>query len=340
MIHAHAGRSCSRGLVALLRCAITSPRQLLAARGEPHRLEQGVSPAAKRRKGCFGFMQQLAEPRLGGLGAEQSEERRLALGLVLGHGLAERPGIALRIEQIVGELEGLAERGGIGNKRGTLRRFRAAEDGSRLAGEAEQGAGLERLHLGDVARAEVLARRTEIERLAERHALPAAGLGQQQDQLGANGRIGMALPIAQDLEGEGEQRVAGKDGGRLVEGDMQGRAAAADGVVVHRRQIVMHQRVAMHAFERASGGQGVVRRHAKHSRRFDEKKRPQPLAAAERCIAHRLGKAGTLRGVAAILGEQAVQPSPRRLEPRVRALRERPSWGKRENSGSLPQKTR
>ena len=133
-------------------------------------------------------------------------------------------------------------------------------------------------------------------------------VGQQQDQLGANGGIRLGLPIAQDLEGEGEQRVAGKDGGRLVEGDMQRGPAAADCVVVHRRQIVMHQGVAMHAFERASGGQGVFWRHAKHSRRFDEKKRPQPLAAAERRIAHRLGKAGSLRGVAAILRKQAVEP--------------------------------
>ena len=68
-------------------------------------------------------------------------------------------GIALRIEQIVGELEGLAEGRGIADKRGALGWFRAAEHGARLAGEAEQGAGLERLHLGDFARAEVLAAR-------------------------------------------------------------------------------------------------------------------------------------------------------------------------------------
>ncbi len=85
---------------------------------------------------------------------------------------------------------------------------------------------------------------------------------------------GWVCAIAQDFEGEGEQRVAGKDGGRLVEGDMQRGAAAADGVVVHRRQVVMHQGVAMHAFERAGGGQGVFWRHAKHSCRFYEKKRP------------------------------------------------------------------
>ena len=189
----------------------------------------------------------------------------------------------MRIEQIVGELEGLAEGRGIGNKRGTLRRSRAAEHGARLAGEAEQGAGLQRLHLRDFARAEVLARRAEVERLTERHAVPAAGLGEQQDQLGANGGIGMRLRIAQNFEGERQQRVAGKDGGRLVEGDMQRGAAAADGVVVHRRQIVMHQGVAMHAFERASGGKAssgaMPNIRADSMRRNGRNRLPPPSAA-------------------------------------------------------------
>ena len=135
--------------------------------------------------------------------------------------------------------------------------MRAAEHGAGLAGEAEQSAGLQRLHLRDFVRAEALPFGAEIERLAERHAVPATGFGQQQDKLGANGRIGMRLRIAQDLEGQRQQCIAGQDGGCLVEGDMQRGTAAADGVVVHRRQIVMHQGVAMHAFERASRGKGV-----------------------------------------------------------------------------------
>ena len=151
--------------------------------------------------------------------------------------------------------------------------------------------------LGDVGGAEVLPRRAEIERLALRHALPAAGLGQQQDQLGANGGIGMGARVAQDLEGQRQKGVAGQDGGRLVEGDVQGRAPAAQRVVVHRRQVVMHQRVAMDAFERAGGGKRVVFLDAEQSRRFDQKKGPQPLAAAKRRIAHGLAEPG-LFGVA------------------------------------------
>ena len=49
------------------------------------------------------------------------------------------------------ELECLAEGRRIADKRGPLGWFRAAEHGAGLAGETEQGAGLERLHLRDLA---------------------------------------------------------------------------------------------------------------------------------------------------------------------------------------------
>ena len=95
---------------------------------------------------------------------------------------------------------------------------------------------------------------------------------------------GWVLGVAQDLEGERQKGVAGQDGGRLVEGEVQGRAAAADGVVVHRRQVVMHQRVAMDAFERASGGKRMVFRptpnnRADSMRRKGRSRLPPPSAA-------------------------------------------------------------
>ena len=52
---------------------------------------------------------------------------------------------------------------------------------------------------------------------------------------------------AQHVEGEGQQPVTGEDRGRLVEFLVRGRTAAAEIVVVHGRQVVMHQRIAMHA---------------------------------------------------------------------------------------------
>jgi hypothetical protein len=61
---------------------------------------------------------------------------------------------------------------------------------------------------------------------------------------------------------------------------MQSGPPAAHGVIVHGRQIVMHEGVAMDAFKRARSGKRVFLIDAKQTRRFDEKKRPKPLAAA------------------------------------------------------------
>jgi hypothetical protein len=117
-------------------------------------------------------------------------------------------------------------------------------------------------------------------------------------------------------------------------------AAAADGVIVHGGQVVMHQRVAMDAFERASGGKRFLLRNAKQTRRFDEKKRPQSLAAAKRRIAHGLAELGSPGGRGAALGEQAVEPF---LDGAGNAfeLCEKGHLGESVKiSGSLPQKTR
>ena len=49
------------------------------------------------------------------------------------------------------------------------------------------------------------------------------------------------------------QGIAGEDRGGFVEGDVHGRPAAAQGVVVHRRQVVVHQRIGVDQFHRDRG---------------------------------------------------------------------------------------
>ena len=77
----------------------------------------------------------------------------------------------------------------------------------------------------------------------------------------ADGRVSAVMRVAHNLEGESEQSIAGKDRRRLVEGDMHGGPSAAQRIVVHGWQIVMHERVAMDAFERAGYGKRVVLAH-------------------------------------------------------------------------------
>ena len=117
----------------------------------------------------------------------------------------------------------------------------------------------------------------------------ARKLAHQRDR--ARPASGWVSSRDENVEGESEQRVAGEDRGRIVIGLVRGRPAAPQIVVVHRRQIVMHQRIAMDAFERGAGHQRVLARHAEQGRALHHQKRPQPLAAAERGIAHRVEQA-------------------------------------------------
>ena len=133
----------------------------------------------------------------------------------------------------------------------------------------------------------------EIEHLPADHAAEAGGARERRDQLEcAPPASGCVSGRAEDVEGEGQQAVAGEDGGRLVECLVRGRPAAAQIVIVHRGQVVVHQRVAMHAFERRAGHQGLLARRPRTARRDSTTRNgPQPLAAAEARIAHGIEQA-------------------------------------------------
>jgi hypothetical protein len=92
----------------------------------------------------------------------------------------------------------------------------------------------------------------------------------------------------EDFERQRQQRVPGEDRRRLVEGAVDGRPAAAQVVVVHRRQVVVNQRIAVPAFDRRPDPPRAVALGAEGARGLDDQERPQPLAAAENGVAHRL----------------------------------------------------
>ena len=123
--------------------------------------------------------------------------------------------------------------------------------------------------------------------------MPAAraSSGHQRD---AHRGIGMHVSARHGVEGEREQRVAGQDRGRLVEGLVHRRPPAPQIVVVHGRQVVVHQRITMDEFERAAGVQRAGAADAEQRRALHHQKRPQAFAAAERAMPHG--------------GEQALRP--------------------------------
>ncbi len=77
-------------------------------------------------------------------------------------------------------------------------------------------------------------------------------------------------------EGFGQQAVAGEDGERVAVQDVQRRHAAAQAVVVHRREVVVHQRVGVNHLD------GAGRRHGDESRGGELLGRPRPIGAGDR----------------------------------------------------------
>jgi hypothetical protein len=96
----------------------------------------------------------------------------------------------------------------------------------------------------------------------------------------------MGLRATENVEGKGEKAVTGQDSGRLIECLVRRRTASAEVVIVHRGQIVVCQRVAMHALQRRPGHQGILPWDIKQRGGFHHQEWSQALAAAEADIAH------------------------------------------------------
>ena len=92
----------------------------------------------------------------------------------------------------------------------------------------------------------------------------------------------------EQLKGQGLQRVAHQDGRRLVIGFVAGRTAAAQIVVVHGGQIVVHQRIDMYQLDGAGDGLHLVLRESDRMRGREAEGRPYPLAAAQHAVTHGL----------------------------------------------------
>jgi hypothetical protein len=122
---------------------------------------------------------------------------------------------------------------------------RLAQDRPRLAGEFEQRPGLHPLQLHDGLGIEGFIRRQHVHHLAAHHPFAAGGPGQPRYQLAADGGGGMGGGIGQDLEGEGQEPIAGKHRRRLVELHMGRGLAPAQDIVIHAGQVVMDKGIGM-----------------------------------------------------------------------------------------------
>ena len=136
----------------------------------------------------------------------------------------------------------------------------------------------------------------EIERLPARHAAKARCARQARDKVKAHRRIRMDFWSAHDIEGQGQKRVACQNRHCVIIDFVNGGASAPQIIIVHCGQIVMDEGIAVDELKRRAGEKRGLRIGAAKTRTFDEQKRSQPLAAAERAMAHRRQEAGGAGG--------------------------------------------
>ena len=126
----------------------------------------------------------------------------------------------------------------------------------------------------------------DIAHLAADHAAGTGACGEFGDQADADRRFGVCSFGGEQPEGVGEQGVAGQDGGGVVIGPVHRRAAAAQVVVVHGRQVVVDQRIAVDHFDSEAGSNGGGGRDAEDAGGLADEQGPQALAAVEAAVAH------------------------------------------------------
>jgi hypothetical protein len=125
-------------------------------------------------------------------------------------------------------------------------------------GAAEQGGGLAFVNITKLRDGDVASFAFEVGHLAGDELEGTGGPGEFEDDV-AVGISGPGPALGGDLEGLGEQGIAGEDGDPFTEDLVVGEASASIIVVIHGRQVVVDEGVGVDAFHGASQGHGVGR---------------------------------------------------------------------------------
>ena len=119
----------------------------------------------------------------------------------------------------------------------------------------------------------------QVDHLTTDHARPTSRPRQLRDEPQLHAGLQCIVVSGEHLERQRQQRVAGQDRGPVVECFPHRRLAAPDLVVVHRREVVVHERVAMHQLQRECRRHRLRRSCPEDRRALDEQERPDALAA-------------------------------------------------------------
>lgn len=127
----------------------------------------------------------------------------------------------------------------------------------------------------------------EVFNLSADNALAAAGGGEFEDE-GVGGMREGGMGFGHPLAGEGEEGVAGEEGVGFSELDVGGGFSAAEVVIVHAGQVIMHEGIGMEEFECEGGAEcaGGVASHGLADGESEDG--PQTFSAIEAGVAHGL----------------------------------------------------
>ena len=140
------------------------------------------------------------------------------------------------------------------------------------------------MHVLQLRKREAFATGIHVQLLATAHA-GCAGCGNQFLQ-GHQFRSIRPIGTHQRFESQSLQGVPGQNGGGFIEGDVYGRLATAQCIVVHGRQIVVNQRIGVDHLD--GGGGRIESRHiqAEQTAGRIHQTRAQTFAAAEGGVTH------------------------------------------------------
>ncbi|MNN44175.1 hypothetical protein D3C81_1584530 [compost metagenome] len=141
------------------------------------------------------------------------------------------------------------------------------------------------MHLFQLRQGQGQADAVEVDRLAAAHARGTRGVRQHLEH-GHLPRRRNGRAVGQQHERLRLQRVADQQGRRFIVGDVHGGLATAQGIVIHARHVIMHERIHVNHFQRASCAREDILIGIKQFTRRHHQQRAHAFAAAQERIAH------------------------------------------------------
>ena len=170
---------------------------------------------------------------------------------------------------------------GVGSQRHANTFWRLAQNRPGFAGKSKHPTGFQKMQMGHLCLIKRLALARQINHLPANHAVRSGSTRQGPNKISANTRIWMGILIGDHFKGLGQKRVARQDRRRLVKLLVAAWLTAAQVIIIHRWQIVMDQRIAVHHFNSSRDPKGRTARYLEQGCGTQHQKRAQAFTIAQ-----------------------------------------------------------